>query len=141
MRTENHISVWRKVRSWAKRLFKLILLAIFAYVAILIVGLIPVNSDFQRSEEGITIYVISNAVHADLVLPKSTSTIDWSQKFLGSKFAEDNKDDSHIAFGWGDRGFFLETETWDDFKLSTAANALLLPSGSCMHVAFTDAAY
>ena len=47
---------------------------------------------------------------------------------------------SHIALGWGDRGFFLETETWDDFKISTATNALLLPSESCVHVSFTNPA-
>jgi len=42
-----------------------------------------------------------------------------------------------MAIGWGDRGFYLETPTWDDLKLSTALNALLLPSESVVHVACT----
>jgi len=39
-----------------------------------------------------------------------------------------------VAIGWGDRGFFLETETWDGLRFSIAANALLLPSATCLHV-------
>jgi uncharacterized protein (TIGR02117 family) len=30
----------------------------------------------------------------------------------------------------------LETPTWEDLKISTAANALLVPSSSCVHVSF-----
>ena len=141
MGTENQITVRQRLANCSKRLLKWMLLAIVAYVTILLVGLIPVNTDFEQSEDGIQIYLISNAVHADIVLPKSTQQIDWSQRFLGSKFLGDVSGKSHVAFGWGDRGFFLETETWDDFKLSTAANALLLPSGSCVHVAFNSSEY
>lgn len=42
------------------------------------------------------------------------------------------------VIGWGDRGFFLETPTWSDLKMTTAANALLVPSQSCLHVYLTN---
>lgn len=99
-------------------------------------GLIPVNNDFRAANNGIQIYIVSNAVHADIIVPKTSAVIDWSERFGSSEFSEDINNKSHVSFGWGDREFFLETETWDDFKLSTAVNALLLPSSSCIHVSF-----
>lgn len=126
---------------WAKRGLKWTLLLCLGYFVILLVGLIPVNNDFTPRENGIKIYVISNAVHADIVVPKTNDVIDWSESFSDNQFVGDTSQETHVAFGWGDRGFFLETETWDDFRLSTAANALLLPSESCVHVSFTRPEY
>ena len=48
---------------------------------------------------------------------------------------------THVAIGWGDKGFFLETPTWDKLKVSTALNALFFPSDSCMHVTMTSPRY
>jgi len=131
---------WRIVR-WGKRILKWLFYATLAYIAIVLIGLIPVNNDFAETDDGITIYVVSNEVHADIIVPVKTSIIDWSEELGGATFVGDVSLASHAAFGWGDKGFFLETETWDDFKLSVAANALLLPSESCMHVAFTSPEY
>jgi hypothetical protein len=54
-----------------KRLLKYAFLATLIYLAILLVGLIPVNRDFVEPETGVTIYIVSNAIHADLILPKT----------------------------------------------------------------------
>lgn len=126
---------------YAKRLVKATFLAIGLYFSVILIGLIPANNDFQPDPDGIKIYLVSNPFHSDIILPKTSSVIDWSKKFDSEIFGGAFFDESHIAFGWGDRGFFLETETWDDMKFSTAANALLLPSTSCIHVAFTNPAY
>ena len=124
-----------------KRCIKWLFFLIIGYLAVLLVGLIPVNNDFEASENGIQIFIISNAVHADIILPIANSKMDWAEAFSDIEFEGDVLTTSHVAFGWGDRGFFLETETWDDFKLTTAANALLLPSRSCVHVSFTRPEY
>ena len=130
-------SLISKVGRWTKRLSRTMLWGLVALIAILIVGLIPVNNDFEPAKDGIQIFLISNAVHADIIVPVSTAKLDWLEKFANAKFMSDVSDQSHVAFGWGDRGFFLKTKTWDDFKISIAANALLLPSESCVHVSFT----
>jgi len=114
------------------------LLGMVTMIAILVVGLIPVNNDFRPTEDGIQIFLVSNAVHADIILPVSTTEIDWSERFTDADFLGDTKNRSHVALGWGDQGFFLKTKTWDDLKISTAANALLVPSESCVHVSFTS---
>lgn len=137
---EEKQKTWRIVR-WGKRIFKWLFYAALAYVAIVLIGLIPVNNDFTEPTDGITIYVVSNEVHADIIVPTTTTTIDWSQELGAATFLGDVANESYVAFGWGDKGFFLETETWEDFKLSVAANALLLPSESCMHVAFMGPEY
>lgn len=73
-------------------------------------------------------------MHADLVLPIWTEEIDWSEEFPAEYFQQDVSAATHVAIGWGDKGFYLETPTWADLKVSTAANALLLPSETCLHV-------
>lgn len=140
-RMDNTFPIHRKLFRWGKRVFRWAAILFLTYAAILLVGLIPVNNDFVPTENGIKLYIVSNAVHADVIVPVSSSIIDWNESFSSFDFAGDISTATHIAFGWGDRGFFLETETWDDLKISTAANALLLPSKSCMHVSFTRPEY
>ena len=40
--------------------------------------------------------------------------------------------DRYVAIGWGDRGFYVDTPTWADLKLSTLCNALFVPSESVL---------
>ena len=135
------ISLLRRCLRVLKRLVLTILTAMALYVAIIVVGLIPVNNDFQPPENGVEIFVISNPVHADIVLPIRSDTIDWHDRFPSTCFSGDNRNATHVAIGWGDKGFFIETPTWADLRLSTAAHALLWPSDSCMHVSMTRAEY
>lgn len=41
-----------------------------------------------------------------------------------------------VGFGWGDKGFYLETPTWADLKCSTAFKAMFFMGTSAMHVTF-----
>ncbi len=108
---------------------------------LLLVGLIPVNYAFEPSGEGIEILVTSTAVHADFILPLVTNEKDWRQDFAGQTNGDPTATYTHVAIGWGDRGFFLETPTWADLRVATAANALLWPSSTCLHVQLTKANY
>jgi uncharacterized protein (TIGR02117 family) len=131
-------------RSWARiftRLVKAFFLFWIGYATIVLVGLIPVNNQFRPSDQGVRIYLISSAIHADIIVPIVSEQKDWKSHFATKTFRSDLSNQTHVAFGWGDKGFYLETETWSDFKLTTAANALFLPSASCMHVTFTRPEY
>ena len=123
--------------SWIQRLTRWALGGLLLLLAVLAIGLIPVNNRFSPATEGVEIVVFSNAVHADIIVPVSTEETDWLEQFDNSNFPSNVSEYSHVAIGWGDRGFFLETPTWADFKLSTAAKALFLPTPSCLHVTFT----
>lgn len=130
---------WRKLRrglKWGVR----ILLGMFGiYLAINLIGLIPVNNDFRPSPDGIEILVISNSVHADIVMPIKSSKIDWRHHFSPDCFSGDTSQATHVSIGWGDRKFFIETPTWADFRITTAAKALFWRSDCCLHVSFTNA--
>ena len=42
----------------------------------------------------------------------------------------------YIAFGWGDKGFYLDTPTWADLKFSTAFVAAFWLGTSAMHTTY-----
>ena len=141
MTSDRNKSLLQKSAGWVKHTFKWVFFILLAYGVVILVGLVPVNNDFEPTTNGVQLFVVSNAVHADIILPKSNRTVDWAATFGDANFLGDISLESHVAFGWGDRGFFLETQTWDDLKLSTVANALLLPSDSCVHVSFVRPEY
>jgi uncharacterized protein (TIGR02117 family) len=89
---------------------------------------------FSPHKDGIYIYISSNGVHTDFVLPVCTDIIDWRSIFNFSEFNKTWHFDPYIAFGWGDKGFYLHTPEWKDLKFKTAFNALFIPSTSAMHV-------
>ncbi|MEM9660143.1 MAG: TIGR02117 family protein, partial [Planctomycetota bacterium] len=72
------------------------------------------------------------------VLPVETDAIDWRQHFPAESFASDTEWATHVAIGWGDQGFFLQTRRWADLRASVAAKALLWPSDACMHVTYKN---
>jgi uncharacterized protein (TIGR02117 family) len=41
---------------------------------------------------------------------------------------------AYLAFGWGDRGFYLTTPSWADLRLSTALGALTGLDSTVIHV-------
>ncbi len=134
MKWRTYLSLARRI---AKRTFYVIACSIGIYFAIVLVGLLPVNNDFLESDQGVEIWVISNAVHSDFVLPLETEWMDWREYFSSDSFTKPLSEMTHCAIGWGDRGFFVETPTWADLKIATAVNALAWPSGSCVHVDLT----
>jgi len=114
------------------QLLTIILSALMLYVLIVIIGsLIPASGEQQT--EDVQIYIQSNGVHTDVVVPFKNELKDWSDLIDTSDF-KINRNASHIAFGWGDKGFFLDTPTWAELKTSTALNAIFLPSPCAMHV-------
>lgn len=96
---------------------------------------IAVNKNAVSKEE-VTIYILSNGVHTDIVVPVKSDEMDWSSYV---KFDDTKGKDStaqYVGFGWGDKGFYLETPTWSDLKFSVAFNAAFARGSSAMHVTF-----
>jgi uncharacterized protein (TIGR02117 family) len=107
---------------------------IFFLIPAFLLSLIPVNSSFLSAEDGITLYVSSNGVHTDFVLPVQSEIINWQDLFEPTHFGNGWRYAPYIAFGWGDKGFYLKTPEWSDLKFNTAVKALFIPSESVMHV-------
>lgn len=135
--TDEHptrLSFRRRCLRVLKGIVRVLLFALAFYIAIVLIGLLPVNNGFVPTQDGIEIFLVSNPVHADIVLPIDTDTIDWRKHFPAECFSGDVAGATHVAIGWGDRAFFIETPTWGDVRVSTAARALFWPSATCFHV-------
>ena len=131
--------ILRRGLSLFKVAAKLIATLVIFYFGVCLIGLIPVNNEFSESPDGVEIFVTSNAVHAEIIVPVTNATFDWRLIFPAEEFPSDVTNATHVAIGWGDRGFFLQTPTWNDVTLSTAANAAFLPSSTCVHATMVSA--
>ncbi|MBC5773788.1 TIGR02117 family protein [Pontibacter sp. KCTC 32443] len=110
---------------------------ILTIVTALILSILPVNRDYtQAQEEHIEIFITSNGIHTDLVLPVATPYIDWRDKISLQHFAGANNNFTHIGFGWGDREFYMQTPEWSDLTIEVALSAMFWPSASAMHVEY-----
>ncbi len=99
-------------------------------------ALIPVNKGFVDSPDGVEIFLVSNGIHVDFLVPVKTPAKDWSEMLPRESFKAVDDESSRILFGWGDRGFYLETPTWSDLKVTTVLNAVFWPSASVVHAEY-----
>jgi uncharacterized protein (TIGR02117 family) len=128
-----------------KRIIKILskfVLILFVFIGIYLLAAftlpyITVNNSFTHAEKGIKLFILSNGVHTDLVVPAKTTYKDWTQDFPKDTFGVKDSSFSYIAFGWGDKGFYLYTPTWNDLTFSTAFKAAFGLSETAMHVRYT----
>jgi uncharacterized protein (TIGR02117 family) len=93
-------------------------------------------SDAVKEKKDITVYVSSNGIHTDFVMPVYTDQFNWAAKIHYSDFELAGPEYKYVAVGWGDKGFFIATPTWDDLTFSTAFNAAFGLSSTAMHVTY-----
>lgn len=104
-------------------------------IAVFSLPKITVNQEPNTKPE-VEIYILTNGVHTDIVMPTKNDQIDWSKQV---KFENTQKADStykYIAMGWGDKGFYLETPEWSDLKASVAFKAASGLSTTAIHATY-----
>lgn len=84
----------------------------------------------------VSIYLLTNGVHSDIVLPARTAQMDWNTFVPFSHTTSKDTLAQYLAFGWGDKGFYLQTPTWADLKFSTAFKATFALSTAAMHTTY-----
>ncbi len=140
------------LRKITKYLFRAVVLLISLLLTYLLVGIIlsviPANRDSgsdtiydpdktnNPDKKNVEIYITSNGVHTDFLLPVRNAVIDWSYIHPYEDFRNIDASYKYICFGWGDRKFFIETPNWADLTFGTAFNALFLRSESAVHVTY-----
>lgn len=106
-----------------------ILLIPVSYLLVsLVLSWITVDQINSASDLNKTIYLSTNGVHLDIVLPKNAIEDDL---LSGLKHTTS---DRYLSFGWGDENFYLNTPTWGDLTIRNAFNAVFLNSTSLIHV-------
>lgn len=125
--------IWYSLRVFST-LFIVLMLSL---ITALLLSFVPVNTGkTQDTQDTVEIFVTSNGIHTDLVLPVKTGLIDWRDKIQLHHFSGADSTDEYIAFGWGDRKFYMETPEWSDLTLKVALAATLWPTPSAMHVEY-----
>jgi uncharacterized protein (TIGR02117 family) len=103
------------------------ILTVYLLLAV-VLSLIPTRPDPVSNAERHMLYISSNGVHTDFILPRAQLPASLLDQ-LGEQ-----ADYDYLAFGWGDKGFYLDTPTWAQLKASTAVRAMFLPSSTAVHV-------
>ena len=79
----------------------------------------------EMPAEGVAIYACDNGVHTDLVIPVDFAGIDLRTMFGERAFTGSTDAFDHVNIGWGSRDFYINTPTWAEFDLATAAKSVL----------------
>jgi uncharacterized protein (TIGR02117 family) len=113
----------------------LVSLPLLWFVAALLLGLIPANAAWEEPDRGITIFVRTNGVHTWIVMPKVNSVMDWRPYAPPGHLRDPRYGWSdHVAFGYGNREFYLNTPTWADLTARNAFFAAFGDGDTLLHV-------
>ena len=125
--------ILRKITKYILRFLGILMGAIFLYGLIALIGaLIPTNPAKFDCASTQKVYIASNGLHLDIIFPRAYLDSTWSADLQLPERTE------YVAFGWGDRAFYVETPTWDDFRLSVGLRAVFVNSATAMHVTRYD---
>ena len=117
----------RRALVWTLRIFAgLIALPLLYFLAALFLGLVPANVSFhQPTQGGVVIFVRSNGIHTDLIMPKVNAEADW-RPYANPEDVRDPRWGAadHVAIGYGAREFYLNTPTWSDLSVGTALRSM-----------------
>jgi len=116
------------VKKTLKWLSYFLLIPVTYIIVSLILTAITIDREIENPTADNTIYLSTNGVHLDIVIPKTH--ID-SLLLSGIK---QSPTDNYLAFGWGDENFYINTPTWGDLTFKNAFSALFLNSSTLMHV-------
>lgn len=123
-----------------KKLLKysaIFVLALMTYLLIVtLLSFVSVNENSIENSQEIPIYILTNGVHTDIALPLKSKHHDWTNQLKPEHTKAKDSTYQYAALGWGDKGFYMETPTWADLKVSTALKAASGLSSSAMHVTF-----
>ena len=123
--THHKMKVFKKIVKW---IIAIILIPIAYILVSLVLTFIPINNEEEYSGKNGSIYLNTNGVHLNIVIPKDQLD---SKLLDGLRYF---KNDNYFSFGWGDKKFYLNTPTWGDLTFNNAYRALFLKSPTLIHL-------
>lgn len=117
-----------------------VLLGIVAFLVLYVIAAlgiqrITVNREKDAGND-IAIYIKTNGVHTDIVMPVRSEFADWSKDVQYAFTGLTDTTYPYLAVGWGDKGFYLETPEWSDLKFSVAFKAASGLGTTAIHATF-----
>lgn len=113
----------------------IIALVLFYLLSAFCLSRITIDKEVNTSND-VLIYIKTNGVHTDLVVPVKNKQIDWSREVKFSNTVLKDTTMQLLGLGWGDKKFYLETPTWADLKFKVAFKAAFGLSTAAVHATF-----
>ncbi len=112
---------------------------LFAFVCVYILiflGISPfaVQEESSNEPKTETIYITTNGIHSDILLPIRHPLKDWKKTLSLEKGLAVDTFQTHLKFGWGDKNFFLRTKEWSDMEVGTVLNTVFGRGPGAMHL-------
>ena len=98
---------------------------------------ITVNKE-AGSAKDVAVYIKTNGVHTDIIVPVKNKQFDWSKEIKFSNTKLNDSSMKYLAMGWGDKGFYLETPQWADLTCKVACKAAFALGSTAIHATFYD---
>ncbi len=117
---------WLKIVGYV--LASISILMLIYLLSALLLSMISTSPRDISCEEKKYAFIASNGIHLDIILPVESVNTDLLNQLNPPSWV------AYLAFGWGDRKFYIDTPTWNDLRLGTALRALFTNSPSAVHV-------
>jgi uncharacterized protein (TIGR02117 family) len=132
---------WWRWAKWPLSALGAFVAAVFFYfVAVFVLGNCVVQNPqpphATAAPKDVLLFIRSNGVHTDLVLPATLDAHDWRALVPAKHFKKPDSSHTYVAFGWGDRGFYLDVPTWNDLTLGAGLRAMSGQGPAAMHITF-----
>ncbi len=114
----------KKILKWVS--YVLAIPAIYLVVSFILTAITVEELD-QSSANNKTIYLQTNGVHLNIIIPKNDIDIDLLKNL------EVMETQKYISFGWGDENFYINTPTWSDLTFKNTFRAMFMKSTTLMH--------
>lgn len=116
------------IKKVLKLVITLFLIPVVYLLLSLILTFIPVNGNNDYIEKNNSIFLNSNGIHLDIIIPK-----DQIDSYLLDGL-EYSKKDKYFSFGWGDKNFYFNTPTWNDLTFNNAFKAIFINNSTLIHL-------
>jgi uncharacterized protein (TIGR02117 family) len=140
---QKHNNKLNKHTMTIKKILKTIGWTLLGFIAFILIYLLAAYTLSRISVAGekstqhdVAIYIKTNGVHTDIVVPVRNDEKDWSKEVKFENTTSKDTTFQYLGMGWGDKGFYLETPTWGDLKASVAFKAATGLSTTAIHATF-----
>jgi len=113
----------------------LITIALLYFGSAFILSRITISEEPNTADD-LSIYILSNGIHTDIVVPVKSDYFDWSNEINYEHIFSKDSTMNYLGLGWGDREFYLKTPEWSDLKFSVGFKAVFGLGNTAIHATF-----
>lgn len=128
------MTIKKTVRFGLKLIAVFVGMVLFYFLCAFVLSRIPIKGASLGND--VTIYLMTNGVHTDFVVPVKNDIMDWTAMVKFEHTRSNDSTQNYLAMGWGDKGFYLQTPTWAELKPSVAFKAATGLSTTAIHATF-----